>query len=91
MFSIPHRSRMRCPDEFFDQLHIDRAGCGRENTGGMVSTITDENYAISDAIDELVHFPMAHASGLNHAAQLCLRWLTEFNRIYPSRKEVRLP
>jgi hypothetical protein len=82
---------IRCPDKFFDQLHIDRTICGRENSGGIVEKVTDGNYAMSDAIMELVHFPMERASELNHSSQLGMRWLTTFDRRYTSRKEASLP
>jgi hypothetical protein len=82
---------LRCLEEFFDQLHVDPTICGRKNTGGIVGKVTDGNCTISGAITELVYFAMARASKLNHASQLGMRWLTEFDGTYTSRKEVRLP
>jgi hypothetical protein len=85
------RRGIRCPDKFFDQFRVDWTICGRENSGGIVGTVTDGNYAMSDAIMELVHFPMGCASELNHSSQFGMRWLTKFDRRYISRKEASLP
>jgi hypothetical protein len=76
-------------NEILADLDADRTICGRANTAGVVSAVSDEDCheidfddeEIDKAITELIHLSITHASELTDNAHLGMRWLTEFNRI----------